>query len=97
MVANLPYVPAESLDSLPTDVREYEPRQALDGGPRGTALLARLVGQAASLDARALLAELDPRHAEDVRTLAHNHFAGQSVEVFNDLAGRQRLLRVAPR
>lgn len=35
ITANLPYIPTSEMDSLPEDVKDYEPRQALDGGPDG--------------------------------------------------------------
>jgi release factor glutamine methyltransferase len=40
MTAVVPYVPSEELHLLPRDVLENEPRDALDGGPGGTAVLA---------------------------------------------------------
>jgi len=43
VVANLPYVPAETWDQLPIDVREYEPRLALDGGKNGLVIVERLI------------------------------------------------------
>jgi release factor glutamine methyltransferase len=42
MTAVVPYVPTEELHLLPRDVIAYEPRHALDGGLRGTALLERV-------------------------------------------------------
>jgi release factor glutamine methyltransferase len=42
-----PYVPTDELRLLPRDVRRYEPRAALDGGPDGTALLAEVVRRSA--------------------------------------------------
>lgn len=42
MTAVVPYVPTEELHLLPRDVVAYEPRHALDGGPRGTAPLERV-------------------------------------------------------
>jgi release factor glutamine methyltransferase len=42
MTAVVPYVPTEELHLLPRDVVAYEPRHALDGGPRGTAFLERV-------------------------------------------------------
>jgi release factor glutamine methyltransferase len=42
MTAVGPYVPTEELHLLPRDVLAHEPRRALDGGPGGTSLLARL-------------------------------------------------------
>jgi release factor glutamine methyltransferase len=41
--ANLPYVPTEDLPALPPDVALYEPKPALDGGPRGLGLYRRLL------------------------------------------------------
>jgi release factor glutamine methyltransferase len=41
MTAVVPYVPTQELAFLPRDVLANEPRAALDGGPRGTALLVR--------------------------------------------------------
>jgi release factor glutamine methyltransferase len=41
MTAVVPYVPTEELPFLPRDVLANEPHRALDGGPRGTAVLAR--------------------------------------------------------
>jgi release factor glutamine methyltransferase len=94
VVANLPYIPTEAYDQLPPDVRHYEPRLALDGGPRGTHLLLRLLRQTSQLGVGALLAELDPRHADEVLSAAHGYFPDRPVEILFDLAGRQRLLRV---
>ncbi|HEY7658999.1 MAG TPA: HemK/PrmC family methyltransferase [Actinomycetota bacterium] len=47
VTAVVPYVPTEELGLLPRDVLEHEPRRALDGGPRGTAMLVRTVRAAA--------------------------------------------------
>lgn len=49
VTAVVPYVPTAELHLLPRDTLEYEPRRALDGGTRGTALLMRAVGAAAKL------------------------------------------------
>jgi release factor glutamine methyltransferase len=47
MTAVVPYVPTEELHLLPRDVLANEPRRALDGGPRGTAVLLRAAEAAA--------------------------------------------------
>ncbi len=46
VVANLPYLPTALLGSLPPEVRDHEPRCALDGGPDGLCLIRRLVADA---------------------------------------------------
>ncbi len=47
ITAVVPYVPTEELHLLPRDVLANEPRRALDGGPRGTAVLLRAAEAAA--------------------------------------------------
>lgn len=43
MTGVLPYVPTDALGLLPRDVRDFEPRAALDGGSQGLDLVARAV------------------------------------------------------
>ena len=46
IVANAPYLPSGILPSLPREVVDFEPRQALDGGPDGLAVIRRLLAVA---------------------------------------------------
>jgi release factor glutamine methyltransferase len=46
LVANLPYIPTAELAGLMPDVRDFEPRLALDGGADGLALVRRLIASA---------------------------------------------------
>jgi len=46
LCAVLPYVPTDALHLLPRDVRDHEPRRALDGGTDGLALVGELVARA---------------------------------------------------
>lgn len=46
VVCNPPYIATEDWPTLPPDVRRYEPRRALDGGPGGLAVLHELLAQA---------------------------------------------------
>lgn len=43
LTANVPYVPTSALALLPRDVREYEPRSALDGGADGLDFVRRVL------------------------------------------------------
>jgi release factor glutamine methyltransferase len=43
IVANLPYLASSLISTLPREVRDFEPRAALDGGPDGLQALRRLV------------------------------------------------------
>lgn len=92
VVANLPYVPAESLSALPPDVLDYEPKRALCGGPGGASLILALLQQASRIGVNALLAELDPRHAREVLETARLLFPQRSIDIRRDLAGWERIL-----
>src|SRR5437867_4202164 len=46
VLSNPPYIPHEDLGTLPKGVRDYEPAQALDGGPGGFAVFERLIDHA---------------------------------------------------
>jgi release factor glutamine methyltransferase len=91
LVSNPPYV--KSGDPLPREIAQHEPRQALDGGPDGLAVLRRIAGGAAArLNAGGLLAvEIDGEQGE----AAHSLFleAGLSdIRVIKDLAGLDRVV-----
>jgi release factor glutamine methyltransferase len=48
IVSNPPYIPASEMPQLPPEVREYEPPEALSGGPDGLDVIRRLLLQAES-------------------------------------------------
>ncbi|MBI4531765.1 MAG: peptide chain release factor N(5)-glutamine methyltransferase, partial [Candidatus Latescibacteria bacterium] len=49
LVSNPPYIPTDDISKLPLEVRDHEPRQALDGGPDGLRYYRRLVPEATNL------------------------------------------------
>jgi release factor glutamine methyltransferase len=96
IVANLPYVKNGDWETLPPEIREHEPRAALDGGPTGTEVVERLLRQARRYLRRrgVLLAEIGWDEGERVQEIARECFAGARVAVRKDLAGLDRLLVV---
>lgn len=44
IVSNPPYIPSEEVDTLQWEVRDWEPRLALDGGPDGLDFYRRIIG-----------------------------------------------------
>lgn len=93
IVSNPPYIPSGEIAELMPEVRDFEPRLALDGGADGTAVLRRLVAEA-------------PAHLVPGGVLACELGAGQSdraVELFEaagfidvrrtkDLGGHERVV-----
>jgi len=49
ILSNPPYIPSAEIASLEPGVRDYEPHLALDGGPDGLRVVARIIDEAASL------------------------------------------------
>lgn len=92
IVANLPYVAAAEWPSLPPEVREWEPRPALDGGPDGLDVIRRLLAQAGAFlrPGAALLLEIGAGQGEAALTLARAHLA--DVKLIADYAGLDRLV-----
>lgn len=93
VVANLPYVPSSEVDAAGGSLA-FEPRLALDGGPDGLVLLRRLLGDVRHRAARGatVILEIGAGQADDLRALAEG---AASVQVDRDLAGVERVVRVA--
>ena len=96
IAANLPYVTTEDWLATPPEIREWEPRRALDGGADGLRYLRRLFRQAPEKLSRngALFAEIGDRQGAAARSLAEEAFPAAEVEVRPDLAGRDRVICV---
>jgi release factor glutamine methyltransferase len=94
LTAVVPYVPTEELHLLPRDVLGHEPRGALDGGPRGTAVLERAARASARLlrPGGSVLLELGGDQAEELsRTFAGLGF--EDVSVHWDGDGQDRAIQ----
>ena len=96
VAANLPYVMSCEIPLLEPEVSRYEPREALDGGSDGLALIRRLLAEAGGclLPGGALVLEMDPRQAAAACDAAAACFPGARVRAVRDLAGRERVLAV---
>ncbi len=96
IAANLPYIPAAELPTLPPSVRLFEPRGALDGGSDGLDLYRALLRQVPRVLAPggALLMECDPRQAAPLLALAQAALPDGQGRVRHDLAGRARVVEL---
>jgi release factor glutamine methyltransferase len=94
IVANPPYLPSGTISSLPPEVRQHDPRLALDGGPDGLDVIRRIVDEAPRWLAPAgrLLLETagEGQVAAVGALLAARGFA--TVETRRDLAGVVRFV-----
>ncbi|MBG0785053.1 MAG: peptide chain release factor N(5)-glutamine methyltransferase [Anaerolineaceae bacterium] len=92
--ANLPYIPTAALDNL--EVTHWEPRLALDGGESGLVIISRLLSQAQTRLAPggSLLLEIEATLGQKSLTLANTAFPDAKIQLFSDLAGKDRLIQV---
>ncbi len=94
VVSNPPYVPTDDIATLAPEVRDFDPRPALDGGRDGLAAYRAIAADAARLLAPGgwLAVEIDVGQAEPVAAiLAHGGLAVMGAPR-RDLAGRPRVV-----
>lgn len=91
VLANLPYIASAEVDSLEPEVRDSEPRLALDGGTDGLDLLRRLITDCGErLQPALLLLEVAAGQAPAVASLLRGQRANTSTLL--DLAGIERVV-----
>ena len=92
-VCNPPYVRAGEIEALEPEVRDHEPRAALDGGEDGLDFARRILPCLPSILSRGALVALEmaPGQGEAVGRLLTGAGAG-AVRVIKDLSGRDRVI-----
>lgn len=99
VAANLPYVRSEAMAALPTPTT-FEPALALDGGPDGLSIIARLLDAlpAGLAAGGAAFLEIGADQGEAIVALAGQRLPAWSCTVETDLAGlpRTAILRRIP-
>jgi len=91
IVANLPYIPTKILTNLESEVIDYEPLIALDGGDDGLLYINRLIKEIEEKDIKnlTLFLEVDTSHAT---TILNNLSHWKEVELEQDLVERDRYI-----
>jgi release factor glutamine methyltransferase len=92
VVSNPPYVSTAEWDALQPEIRDHEPRLALDGGSDGLDVISKLVPQAFNnlKPGGWLFMEIGEDQGERVKTLLQNH-GFEQVDIRKDLAGHDRM------
>ena len=94
IISNPPYIPTSQLSSLPQDVQE-EPALALDGGEDGFDFYRIIIKYTHLLlrDGACLMMEFGDGQAQAVKKLIEAQKAFRSIEIIQDLAGRDRIIK----
>lgn len=92
LVSNPPYIPTGDIPGLMPEVRDHDPREALDGGPDGLDAFRVLAGTLSSwLKPGGLLAlEIGAEQADSCMELFGPHLS--TARIARDLAGKPRIL-----
>lgn len=92
LVSNPPYIPAADIAGLQTEVRDFEPRTALDGGTDGLDPYRRMLAQLPLLAAapRVVGFELGQGQAREVAAWMEAAGHWDTVYIVSDLAGIER-------
>jgi release factor glutamine methyltransferase len=96
IVANLPYIPSESIRLLVPEVRDFEPRLALDGGTGGVILNLRLIEELPRLlvpDGHVFL-ECEPHQIEALRMAASRSVPDVEIDFLLDGNHHARFLHL---
>jgi release factor glutamine methyltransferase len=94
LVSNPPYIRTGDLSTLLPDVRDWEPRAALDGGVDGMGYYLRIVGEAHHFlaPAGAIVLEISPELSQAVLELFTRCGRYRQVSVHADLSGKDRVI-----
>jgi release factor glutamine methyltransferase len=92
LVSNPPYIPAGDIAGLQPEVRDHEPRLALDGGDDGLEPYRRMIAQLPQLGAapRIVAFELGIGQAEEVERMLREYGAWDDIRTVIDYAGIPR-------
>jgi release factor glutamine methyltransferase len=99
LVANPPYLATPVLPALPVEVRDWEPRAALDGGADGLDVIRRLVGGAPDWlrSEGGLLVEIGEDQGPAARALVRADARYAEAHVHRDFRGCERVLEARRR
>jgi release factor glutamine methyltransferase len=94
VVANPPYLAAPLLPTLPAEVREWEPRGAIDGGADGLAVVCRVLTEASAWlrSGGVVLVEIGQEHGPAAVALGGADSRYAEVRVHRDFRGQVRIV-----
>jgi release factor glutamine methyltransferase len=99
ILSNPPYIPADVIPTLEPGVRDYEPHRALDGGPDGLRVVARLIAAAAPRlkPGGHLILEIGTAQEAPVRALIEAEPSLELAATVRDAANHPRVVRATRR
>jgi release factor glutamine methyltransferase len=96
VLSNPPYIRRSAMDHLQVEIRRFEPRAALDGGPDGLQSLEAIIAAAAGClkPGGHLLLEIGYDQKQAVTAIIERAGAYEDVAVTKDYGGRDRVVGI---
>ena len=93
IVSNPPYIPSADIEGLDREVKDFEPRLALDGGADGLDIYRIIAKESANKlsDSGLLFMEFGINQAEDIKNLLEENFV--NIEIKKDISGIERMVK----
>ena len=94
LVANLPYLRLSEWEKTMPEIKNFEPKRALEGGKDGLKYFKKLFCQFHhyQIFPQKIFLEISPSLREGIKKLCQKFLKNYSFEIKKDLAGRERLL-----
>lgn len=94
ILSNPPYIPRADIEDLAPEIRDHEPRLALDGGPDGLDSIRQILGQASDclVPGGQVILEMGFDQKKAVADIAAGCAWVNDVQFIKDLAGHNRLV-----
>lgn len=99
IASNPPYIPCEEYDSLPPEVRDYEPRQALDGLEEGMFFIEKIIAQSPDYlkPGAWILIEMDPRQTSKALRIIEDNGSYDEKRCVKDFSQKDRVVMARKR
>jgi release factor glutamine methyltransferase len=97
IVSNPPYVTSREYENLPKEIKEFEPKKALDGGKDGLEIIRKILEQAHQflLSGGHVLLEIGDKQGKAVLEITKSVGVYSEMRVVRDYAGKERMLKVS--
>jgi release factor glutamine methyltransferase len=94
IVSNPPYIDVEEYTNLPPEVRDHEPRQALDGHEKGMFFIENIITQSPDYlkPGSWLLIEMDPRQTSKALSMIENNGSYGEKRCVKDYSQKERVV-----
>ena len=94
IVSNPPYIPSDIINTLQSEVKNYEPRIALDGGADGLNFYRKIINESPKLLLKNgfIAVEIGYDQSELITNLIESGGRFKQIEVIKDLAGLDRIV-----